>query len=229
MQQAAIGFDRQLPKNTTLSVNYINSRGTHMLRTVDINTPLPPVPTYFGPGTGVYPLGAAAGVYDLYESDGIYKQNQLIFNVNSRINSRIQPVRVLRVRPCQSERSSARRRIRTISTPDWGRASYDIRHQVNINGIDPDGLWAAHVAEHHVQLGAALEHCRGHRSVWRHRTTNARPAFAPAGFSGPTCTQQLARSLATCLQATPFGNFLVNPPGGNAGYPSELFQRFQPV
>ena len=53
------GFDRQLPRNTTLSVNYINSRGTHVLRTVDINTPFPG--TYSGPGTGVYPLGAAAG------------------------------------------------------------------------------------------------------------------------------------------------------------------------
>ncbi len=34
LMQSAIGFDRQLPKNTTLSVNYINSRGIHQLRTL---------------------------------------------------------------------------------------------------------------------------------------------------------------------------------------------------
>ncbi len=39
--QSAIGVDRQLPKNITLSVSYYNSRGVHELRTVNINSPLP--------------------------------------------------------------------------------------------------------------------------------------------------------------------------------------------
>ena len=38
--QTAVGIDRQLPKNITLSINYINTHGIHQLRTVNINTPL---------------------------------------------------------------------------------------------------------------------------------------------------------------------------------------------
>jgi hypothetical protein len=48
--QTVVGVERQLFSRTTLSVNFVNSRGTHLLRTVDINAPLP----------GTYPLGAVA-------------------------------------------------------------------------------------------------------------------------------------------------------------------------
>ncbi len=61
LMQSAIGFDRQLPKNTTLSMNYINSRGVHSFQTVNINTPLPlpgtNVPAYSpaNPSAATYP------------------------------------------------------------------------------------------------------------------------------------------------------------------------------
>jgi hypothetical protein len=51
MMQAALGLERALPKKSTLAVNLINSRGDHVLRTRDINAPLPG--TYTGSGTGV--------------------------------------------------------------------------------------------------------------------------------------------------------------------------------
>ena len=38
--QTAIGVDRSLPRNMTLSVNFINTRGVHQFQTVDINTPV---------------------------------------------------------------------------------------------------------------------------------------------------------------------------------------------
>jgi len=223
MQQAAVGLDRQLPKNITASINYINSRGTHTLRTVDINTPLPG--TYLGPGTGTYPLGVAGGVYNLYESDGVYKQSQLIFNSNARINSRISLFGYY---------AYGRVNTNVLNTPsnpynfnaDWGRASYDIRHKVNLNGtiltffgirISPNIIFNSappwNIVEGVDQFGDTS-------------TSSARPAFAPAGFSGPACTQQLARSLVTCLQTTAFGNFLVNPPAGMPVVPVNNFNGF---
>jgi hypothetical protein len=225
MQQAAIGIDRQLPKNITASINYINSRGTHTLRAVDINTPLPG--TYFGPGTGAYPLGAAGGVYNLYESDGIYKQSQLIFNANARINSRISLFGYYAYGHVDTNVLPSL----TPSNPynfnsDWGRASYDIRHKVNLNGsiltifglrVSPNIIFNSappwNIVEGVDQFGDTS-------------TTSARPAFAPAGFTGPACTQQLARSLATCLQATAFGNFLVNPPPGTPVVPVNYFKGY---
>ena len=57
----AIGFERQLPLHMTLSVNYVNSRGLHVLRTRNINAPLPGTYDPNVPGSGVRPYGIAAG------------------------------------------------------------------------------------------------------------------------------------------------------------------------
>ena len=74
-------------------MNYINTRGVHQFQTVDINTPLPgtyvPAALTNPFATGNYPYGQAAGIYNLYESGGIYKQNQVIFNLRAPINSRV--------------------------------------------------------------------------------------------------------------------------------------------
>lgn len=83
--QSAIAIERQLPANTTLAVTYANSHGLHLLRSADINAPLPGT---FDPqiaGSGVFPLGRPGPVF-LMESSGLYNQNQLIANVNSRVN-----------------------------------------------------------------------------------------------------------------------------------------------
>ena len=77
LMQSAVGFERQLPFSTTLAVTFANSHGLHQLRSEDINAPIP--------GTGIFPLGRP-GLVALMESAGIYNQNQIILNVNSRVN-----------------------------------------------------------------------------------------------------------------------------------------------
>jgi hypothetical protein len=84
LMQSAITLERQLPSNTTLSVTYTNSHGLHELRSFDINAPLPG--TY--PGNPVYPLGNSNPVL-LMTTSGLYNQNQLIANVNSRLSSTV--------------------------------------------------------------------------------------------------------------------------------------------
>src|SRR6202011_3725750 len=39
--QSAIGIERALSHNTTMALTYTNSHATHLLRTHDINAPLP--------------------------------------------------------------------------------------------------------------------------------------------------------------------------------------------
>jgi hypothetical protein len=67
-----------LPKNTTLALTYSNSHGLHELRSLDINAPLP--------GSGAFPYGTPNPIF-LMTSSGLYNQNQLFVNVNSRINA----------------------------------------------------------------------------------------------------------------------------------------------
>ncbi len=93
LMQTAIAVERQLFSHTTLGVNYMNSRGNHELRTVDINAPipvegaLPPGATNVSsadiccrPFAAIFP----GDIYD-YQSTGTFKQNQLLINVNSTV------------------------------------------------------------------------------------------------------------------------------------------------
>jgi hypothetical protein len=85
--QGAIGIERQLPRNITVAVNYLSSHGLHQFRSRDINAPLPG--TFTGVvGSGVFPYGNVGPIY-LMESSGIYNQNQIVTNVNARVNSKI--------------------------------------------------------------------------------------------------------------------------------------------
>jgi hypothetical protein len=86
--QSALGVERQLPGNTTLAVTYANSHGLHVLRSRDINAPLPGSYDPAIPDSGIFPYGPAGPIF-LMESAGLYNQNQLIVNVNSRLNKNV--------------------------------------------------------------------------------------------------------------------------------------------
>jgi hypothetical protein len=88
LMQSAVGIEREIPFNTTVAITYANSHGLHMLRSEDINAPLPVTYVPSVPGSGVYPLGRS-GLVALMESSGLYNQNQLIVNVNSRVNKNV--------------------------------------------------------------------------------------------------------------------------------------------
>src|SRR5206468_2942037 len=85
--QSAIGIERQLPYNTTIALNYTSSHGVHQFRARNINAPLPG--TFTGvTGSGLFPYPGQGAIF-LMESAGIYNQNQIITNVNTRVNSKI--------------------------------------------------------------------------------------------------------------------------------------------
>jgi hypothetical protein len=141
--QTNIGFDRQLPKNTTLSVNYTHSLGEHELRTRDINAPLPG--TYTGvAGSGVFPEanyaigGQPIGTAPLYqyESGGLFKQYQLIANVNSRISAGLQLFGYY----VYGHASSNTDGVTTFPSnqydlsTEWSRAAFDVRNRLLVGG-----------------------------------------------------------------------------------------------
>jgi hypothetical protein len=82
--QTAVGIERQLAKSTTLAVTYINSYGEHQLFLRNANAPLPG--TY--PTNPVRPFGGNDNIYQ-YNSEGVFRQNQLIANVRTNIGSKL--------------------------------------------------------------------------------------------------------------------------------------------
>ena len=130
MLQTAISVERSLPGRTTLSFNYVDTRGLHVMRQRDINAFLPG--TYTGPGTGVRPYPMNDDVY-LYESSGIFKQSQYILNVNSRLNSHIQ-LQGYYVYGQAHTNAGGFPMNQYNDNADWGRAQYDARHRAFIGG-----------------------------------------------------------------------------------------------
>jgi len=100
--QSMISIERQLPRNTTMAVTFANSHGLHVLRSRDVNAPLPGTYDPAVPGSGVYPLGPVGAVF-LMESSGLYNQRQLIVNVNSRANKNFSLTGVVQPEPCHEQ------------------------------------------------------------------------------------------------------------------------------
>jgi hypothetical protein len=137
--QLALGVERQLFSRTTLGVNFLNSRGNHELRTVDINAPTPipgDLPPALLPVTSqVRPFGNIGDIYD-YQSSGTFKQTQLLINVNSQVGRWL----TIFSRYSYNNAKSDTDGLTTLpSNPynfaqDWGRSSLDIANTFFLGG-----------------------------------------------------------------------------------------------
>jgi hypothetical protein len=124
--QSAIGIERQLPGNSAFAVTFTNSRGVHMLRTRNINAPLP--------GTNVLPY-PTLGPLDLYESSGILNQNQIMTNFNTRFSRRVTMNLGYSYNRAKSNVDSAGfpSNQYDLST-EYGRSNLDMRHRMFLMG-----------------------------------------------------------------------------------------------
>ena len=124
--QSAIGVERQIPGNTTVALTYTNSHGQHLLLSRNINAPqIPGGPLPFSGGP----------IYEM-ESGGLYNQNQLVVNVNSRVRSRISLFGYYMLSYVNSNTDG----VNTYPanqysfTGEYGPAATDVRHRATIGG-----------------------------------------------------------------------------------------------
>lgn len=139
--QAAASLERKITKAATLSLTYLNSYGEHALFTRNINAPL----------NGVRPLPQYGNdnVYQ-YESEGIFRQNQLIANVRVSVGKKISLFGFYTLGYANSNVSggggggggfssgvtSSAGFVSNSYDPmaDYGRASFDVRDRAFIGG-----------------------------------------------------------------------------------------------
>lgn len=133
--QSAVTLERKLPWNTTLAVTYTNSHGLHLFRSEDINAPLQGTYDPNVQSSGVFPLGRP-GPVDLMESSGLYNQNQLITNVNAKLNAGISLFGFYVLNFARSNTDG----IGTFpANPydlhgEYGPAATDVRHRMTVGG-----------------------------------------------------------------------------------------------
>jgi hypothetical protein len=214
MYQTAIGVERALPGRTTLSFNFVNTRGVHVLRERDINAPLPQyyVPAQSATGTTpatpaviVRPYPTIPNDIYLYESSGIFKQMQLITNVNTRVNSHVS-VQGFYVYGQAHSNAQGFPMNQYNDDLDWGRAQFDIRHRAFIGGNV--GLPFALVLAPFITMssGAPFNISTGN-SFDGDGIINERPTFATAA------------SPALAVRTTKYGVFNTQPVAGETFIP----------
>jgi hypothetical protein len=129
--QTGITLERQLTKSANLAVTYLTSRGVHQFFTTNLN-PADPV-------TGNRPNGTNENIFQ-YQSEGTFKQNQLIVNSSVRITGTqrfsLSLFGYYTLNYAKSDTSGAGY---FPSNPfdvseDYGRASFDVRHRLFIGG-----------------------------------------------------------------------------------------------
>ena len=212
--QAAAGLERQVTRNATVSVTYLNSHGVHQLMSRNINAPLPGTYVYCAPddstctpSSGVRPNASEGNLYQ-YESSGLFNQNQLITNINLRVSSKYSLFGFYSLNFVDADTSGV------SSFPmdsydvrlDYGRAAYDIRHRLFLGGSLslPKGIrlspfmMANSESPFNITVGEDLNG----DSIY-----NDRPAFALAGATG------------TNIIASKWGTFDANPKSGETIIP----------
>jgi hypothetical protein len=129
--QAALGIERQIPRNISLAVNYAYTRGLRQLRSRDINAPYPIVFDSSGRSIGPRPYGNSVGDAYQYEASGFYRQHQLIVSATGRLSRRISAYGYYVYGRAMSDTDGPG----TLpSNPydlrsEYGRAAYDNRHR----------------------------------------------------------------------------------------------------
>ena len=128
--QTGVTLERQLTKTANLAVTYLNSRGVHEFYTDNLN----PV----DPTTGQRVNFPEAGNIFQYQSEGIFKQNQLIVNGSIRMGTKLSLFGYYTLNYANSDTSGAGSfpSIPGDLQEDYGRASYDIRHRLFVGGTD---------------------------------------------------------------------------------------------
>jgi hypothetical protein len=135
VMQSALTFEHQLSASTAFAVTYTNSHGVHLFRSEDINAPLPGTYDPNAPGCPACPLGHTGPVF-LMESTGIYNQNQIVANINTRLNSGVSLFGFYVLNRAMSNTDA----IDTVpANPyslvgEYGPASTDVRHRVTFGG-----------------------------------------------------------------------------------------------
>ena len=202
--QEAVGVERQVNKAITASLTFLNSRGDDQLITDNVNSPqIGGVANI----NGTRPNPAAGNIYE-YESAAIFRQTQLIANMNVRAARGISLFGTYTLSHVNSDTGGPGS---FPSNPydimaDYGRAAFDIRNRGVAGGTIPLKYGILLSPLLNVQSGTPFNITIG-RDLIGSTVINQRPAIATP--STPTAN----------LVTTRYGSFNTNPGPGDTIIP----------
>jgi hypothetical protein len=202
LMQSAVSYERQLPLKSTISVTYLNTRSLHLLRSRNINAPLPGTFIEGVSNSGVRPFGNTGNIFE-FESSGIFKQNQLILTLDNRFNKKF----FLHATYALSNARSDTEGVNNFPantydlSGEYSRSSIDTRHRFTIEGT-LNGPWGLRLAPFFIVSSGRPFNIIIGRDINGDTLFTERPAFA---------TNVTA---AADLVETQWGRFDLNPSAG---------------
>ena len=137
IMQSGASLERQVTKSANVTVTYLDSRGVHALLVSNVNAPIPGTYPAGDPFslTAVRPFGNVGNMFE-YQSDGVFRQRQLIVNSNVRAGTKFSLFGFYMLNYADSDTAGS---SSFSSNPydlrqDYGRASFDVRHRVFFGG-----------------------------------------------------------------------------------------------
>jgi hypothetical protein len=127
-QQLGGSLERQLTKTTSLTLTYQHAYGVHQMVTRDSNAFLPGTFVYGSSTlTGVRP-NSKLGIVEQFDPEGVFKQNQVIVNVNARFTQRFSVMGYYNMTYAKSDTGTASNSYNL--TQDYRPAAYAARNSV---------------------------------------------------------------------------------------------------
>ncbi len=197
-----------MAKAANLSVSYLHTSGYDQFDTNNVNTPLPGTCDTLTDPTcaqkaALRPNGILENIYQ-YQSHGIFRQNQLIVNVNVRAGAKITLNGYYTLNYADGDTNGVGS---FASNPynlmaDYGRTPFDVRHRGFFGGtvVLP---WDLHLSPFMVVQSGQPYNLTLSQDLIGSSQFNQRPAFANACSASP----------ATPVVATRFGCFNTDPIG----------------
>ena len=131
-QQLSTSLERQLSKTTSLTLTYLRSYGVHQMVTRDSNAYLPGTFAYGSATlTGTRP-NPTLGIVNQFDSEAVFKQNQLIVNVNARLSPNMSLSGFYNLTYANSDTGTASNSYNL--TQDYRRAGFASRNMVFLMG-----------------------------------------------------------------------------------------------
>jgi hypothetical protein len=218
--QGAVGVDRTVAKAITANVTYLYSRGIHQYLSDNINAPLYDYTTntfIIDPKTEQpeLPFPGEGNLYQ-FQSEGVYRQQQLITSVNARArNYSISSFYVLSYFKSDTSGANYFPSRQDDIAFDYGRASNDVRNRFFLLATTnlPYGIQGSIFTI--ANAGAPYNITTG-QDLNQDNQYNERPSLVAASLCTPGSTRYYATRYG-CLNITPNTGETIIPYGSGRG------------
>ena len=196
--------ERQVTKAVTATVTYLHSYGLHQIATINANAYLPGTYQYGSTTlTGTRP-NASLGIIKQYLPEAVFKQDQVITNVNARITPNFSVFGFYNLAWANSDDAGGTASNSYNLQQDYGPASFVSRHMVFMMG-NYLGPWGLRFNPFIIARSGRPFNFVSSRDLTGDNFLNNRPAYAPsADCQGPfTTTPRYAPTFLGCLDTQP--------------------------